>query len=235
MQLRNRTVKSIKDQYNIIDKNRKYFENSDDDIGSTYIDPSMYNCKNIYNESLDLQVFLKNIFFSLCLCCMIVGINNPYSNVNNVFYNQTKNPIAVNATNHIKVNNDEFKAISFLFSTNKITNKLNLSIHFNQLFKKLIDGYVINKNNTILYNRFADNIKSLTNASAIIINEYYWSKYGYLNNTHSAVYNTNAINFSNFIKVRIIRNETLTIPLNYPYSGIIIDRYPFEYPITSFI
>jgi len=78
----------------------------------------------------------------------------------------------------------------------------------------------------------------LTNASTIIINEYYWSEKGCLNNTHSVIYNTtntNLMNFSNFLKIRIIRNETLTAPLHYPYFAIIIDKYPFEYPITSFI
>jgi len=227
MELRNRKISSsAKHQNKTMFMNKQYFENNIKPKGSTYIDPDMVGCKNLYDSdtSINLQIFLRNIFISIMFCCIFTAISSSSSHLNNnLMYNYTnlnKYELVYIKPDYNVLNMQGLKIVSMVFSTNKITNKLLISKNLNNFYKLLIIMDNEHHNMSAIYPRWVNTIYNYTNSSMFKIDEYFWMENGNINNTHS-LFRYKMYNPSNFITVNIVRNQTIYNKSFYPYLTVL--------------
>jgi hypothetical protein len=224
MELRNRKIASLtKHQNKMMFMNKQYFENNNDNKpkGCTYIDPDMVGCKNLYDSdtSINLIIFLRNIFIALMICSLTVALSDSSSSKNNYVTINKYELVNIKPDYNLK-NMQGLKIVSMIFSTNKIKNKLVISRNLNNFYKLLIEMDNNKQNMSIIYPKWLNIIHNYTNSSMFKIDEYFLMHNGNVSNTHS-LFRYKTYKPRDFLTVNIIRNHTIYNRSFYPYLVVI--------------
>ena len=199
MQLRNRKISSsLKHQYKILQLNKQYFQNeysNEQSKYSSYIDPVLAGCKDAYDDdnSINLQIFLKNIFLFIMMFSMYATIftyslytpSNYAANYSTNYSNISKFELVVTKPDYIKNNLDGLKIVSMVFSTNNIKTKLILQKNLKNIYKSLIRYYNQEPNVNTIYPKVLSYINNYTNTSMFKVEEYLWMKNGSINSDNN--------------------------------------------------
>jgi hypothetical protein len=232
MELRNRKIASLtKHQNKMMFMNKQHFENNNDNKpkGCTYIDPDMVGCKNLIesDNSINLIIFLRNIFIALMICSLTVALSDSSSHKNNYVNINKNNYVNINKYELVNVKPDYnlknmqgLKIVSMIFSTNKIKNKLVISRNLNNFYKLLVQMDNDTQNISVIYPKWLNIIQNYTNSSMLKIDEYFLMQNGNISNTHS-LFRYNTYKPTDFLTVNIIRNHTIYNRSFYPYLIVI--------------
>ena len=231
MQLRNRKINSgAKHQLKILHLNKQYFENEQHSSRPSnycsYIDPTIVGCNDEYdnNNSINLQIFLKNIFFCVMAFSMYAMIFTSllhaggYNTSNNSYIN--KYELALNKPNYNKNNLEGLKIVSMVFSTNNIKTKFIISKNIKNLYKSLVKLDNNQHDMTSIYPNWISFLFNYTNTSMFKLDEYIWMKNGSINNSYSLL-KYNMHNPYNYVSININRNESIYNTNFYPYLIIL--------------
>ena len=231
MQLRNRKINSSsKHHLKILHLNKQYFDynqqSSDDSNNYSYIDPELAGCNDIYDSetSINLQIFLKNIFLFIMLFSMyaVVFIGSLQVNNNNTTYgyNTTKSELALVNFDYTKNNIEGLKIVSIVFSTNNIKTKLQISKNIKHLYKSLIKLDSYNHDVTRIYPKWVSFLLNYTNSSMFKLDDYVWFKNGSITNSYSLL-KYKLYNPHNYVSININRNESIYNKNYYPYLMVL--------------
>jgi hypothetical protein len=230
MQLRNRKINSSsKHQLKNLYLNKQYFQNdlSDTTIeqisnSCSYIDPNIVGCKKVYDSdtSINLQIFLKNIFFGIMLFSMYASIftyslhSNNYNTLNTTTMH--KYELVPTKPDYYKINAEGLKIVSVVFSSNNIKTKYILSKNIKNLFNSLVKLDKENHDIPSVYQNWLSHMYKFTNSSMFKLDEYIWMKNGNVSNSFSTLkYAT--YNPQNYVGITIHRNESIHNTILHPY------------------
>ncbi len=231
MQLRNRKIHSYsKHQLKILHLNKKYFDynekSSENSNDYSYIDPQLAGCNDIYDSdtSINLQIFLKNIFLFIMLFSMyaVVLVGSLQVTNNNTTYgsNTTKSELAHINIDYNKNNIEGLKIVSMVFSTNNIKMKLQISKNLKYFYKSLIKLDDYNHDVSRIYPKWVSFLLNNTNSSMLKLDDYVWYKNGTITNSYSLL-KYSLYNPHNYVSININRNESINNKNYYPYLIVV--------------
>jgi hypothetical protein len=224
MQLRNRKVNSLsKHQIKVLHVNKEYFKNEHDSNYCSYIDPKLTGCNDLYDSdtSLNLQIFLKNIFLGVMLFSIYATIfTYSLQKGSNYTYNNSsisKFELSLTKPDYNKNNLERLKIVSMVFSTNNIKTKYILSKNIKNIYKSLVKLEGDNHDMSKVYPKWISFLNKYTNTSMFKLDEYFWMKNNSVINTYSLL-NYSLNNPYNFVSININRNQTINYNNSfYPY------------------
>ena len=224
MQLRNRTVNNLsKHQLKILHLNKQYFENEHEPKYCSYIDPRLTGCNDLYDSdnSINLQIFLKNIFLGIMLFSIYATIFTyslqKGSNYTVNHLNISKYEVSLIKPDYNKINLERLKIVSMVFSTNNIKTKYIMSKNIKNIYKSLVKFVDENHDMSQVYPKWISFLNKYTNTSMFKLDEFFWMKNGSVINTYSLL-NHSSNNPYNFVSININRNQSIYYNNSfYPY------------------
>jgi hypothetical protein len=224
MQLRNRKVNSLaKHQLKVLHLNKEYFKNENDSNYCSYIDPKITGCNDLYDSdsSINLQIFLKNIFLGVMLFSIYATIftHSLQKDINFTVNNSSisKFELSLIKPDYNKNNLERLKIVSMVFSTNNIKTKYIMSKNIKNIYKSLVKLEGENHDLSKVYPKWIYFLNKYTNTSMFKLDEYFWMKNNSVINTYSLL-NYSSNNPYNFVSININRNQTINYNNSfYPY------------------
>lgn len=226
MQLRNRKIhSSSKHNLKILHLNKQYFDynqqSSENSNNYSYIDPKLAKCNDIFDSetSINLQIFLKNIFLFIMFFSMyaVVFVGSLQLNNNTTFAsNVSKSELAIINFDYNKNNIEGLKIVSIVFSTNNIKTKLQIGKNIKHLYKSLIKLDNYNHDVIKIYPKWVSFLLNYTNSSMFKLDDYIWFKNGSITNSYSLL-KYSSYNPNNYVSININRNQSIYNKNYYPY------------------